>query len=102
MDQAVLRSRNIAASRRYVLLAALLGLAVLAQSLMGWNSPDLIKYGAFLAIALFSSGARILVPGITGTLSISFLFVLVGLVELSPSETVLLAALTGLVQALWR
>ncbi len=87
-----------AAVRGYATLAALLGVAVLGNSLVNWNSPDLIKYGAFLAVALVSAGMRADVPGILGPLSLNFLFVLYGLVELTGPETLLLAMLGSLVQ----
>jgi len=45
---------------------------------------------------------RINVPGLTGTLSLTFLFVLFGLVELTLPETVLMAAVMTLIQCYWR
>ena len=67
---------------------ALLGLIVLAGSLVNWESPDFLKYGAFLTIAILSSGVPIDVPGVAGSFSLIFLFVLFGTLELTRSETV--------------
>jgi diguanylate cyclase (GGDEF)-like protein/putative nucleotidyltransferase with HDIG domain len=88
-------------ARRYIGLTTLLGFIVLALAVTHWQSPDLLKYGGFLMVALFSAGMRISVPGITGTLSLTFLFVLFGVVELTESETVVLGALATLVQCYW-
>jgi diguanylate cyclase (GGDEF)-like protein/putative nucleotidyltransferase with HDIG domain len=85
----------------YIQATALLGLTVLVLALAGWESPDLLKYGGFLAIGLFSSGMRISVPGVTGTLSLTFLFVLFGIVDLTGPETILLGAVMTLVQCYW-
>ena len=42
-----------------------------------------------------------LVPGVTGTLSLTFLFVLFGIVDLTGPETILLGAVMTLVQCYW-
>jgi diguanylate cyclase (GGDEF)-like protein/putative nucleotidyltransferase with HDIG domain len=88
-------------ARVYIALTAALGLAVLALTLVNWDSPDLLKYGGFLLMAVCTSGMRISVPGVTGTLSLTFLFVLFGTVELTQPETILLGALVTLVQCYW-
>ncbi len=85
----------------YIHWTAACGFAVLTWALMNWKSPDLLKYGGFLAIAILSSGIRISVPGVTGSLSLTFLFVLFGVVDLSAPETVMLGAIMTLVQCYW-
>ena len=82
-------------------LSCVLGLGVLAQTAISWRSPDLIKFGAFLAVSLFSAGARVRVPGVSAPLSLSYLFVLLSLVELSAPETILLATCVALMQCYW-
>ena len=86
-----------------VLLAAAVIVAaeVLTNAAVFWRSPDLIKFGAFLAISLISAGARVRIPGVGGPLPLSYLFVLLGLVELTSPETVLLAGLTAVIQCYW-
>ena len=79
-----------------VQVTALAGLIVLVGSLANWESPDLLKYCAFLTVAIFSSGALIDVPSVTGSFSLTFLFVLFGTLELTRPETVLLSALMTL------
>src|ERR1700733_7375458 len=79
-----------------VQVTALAGLTVLLGSLTNWESPDLLKYGAFLTVAIFSSGAVIDAPSITGPFSLTFLFVLFGTLELTKPETALLSALMTL------
>ncbi|PYT10813.1 MAG: hypothetical protein DMG59_27925, partial [Acidobacteria bacterium] len=72
-------------ARRFITLTALLGAVVLSRTIARWDSPDLLKYGGFLMVAIFSSGIRISGPGITGNLSLNFLFILFGIVELTQS-----------------
>ncbi len=88
-------------ARVYIALTVALASGVLAWNLSNWESPDLLKFGSFLMVAIFSSGMRISVPGITGTLSLTFLFVLFGVVELTPAETVALGGLVTIVQCYW-
>ena len=90
-----------AKARLLVLITGILGTFVVATSLTSWESADLLKYTGFFLMAVFSSRMRISVPGMPGTLSLNFVFVLFGLVDLSPSETIVMGAFVTLVQCLW-
>jgi len=87
--------------RLFVMITGILGSLVISMSLAGWESADLVKYTGFLLMALASSKMRISVPGMPGTLSLNFVFVLFGLVDLSAGETVMLGTIVTLVQCLW-
>lgn len=86
------------AALRWVQSMAVLGLVVVVASLANWESPDLLKYGAFLTIAVLSSFVPMDVPGVTGSFSLTFLFVLFGTLELTRPETVLLGVLMAAAQ----
>ena len=88
-------------ARAFIGLLTALGLSVLALAVANWESPDLLKYGGFMMVAIFSSGMQLSVPGVTGTLSLTFLFVLFGVIELSGPETVVMGAVLTLVQCYW-
>ncbi len=90
-----------AKARLLVLITGILGAFVVASSLTNWQSADLLKYTGFLLMAVFSSRMRISVPGMPGTLSLNFVFVLFGLVDLSATETIVLGAAVTLVQCIW-
>jgi diguanylate cyclase (GGDEF)-like protein/putative nucleotidyltransferase with HDIG domain len=90
-----------AKARLLVLITGLLGIFVVVVSFMNWESADLLKYTGYLLTAVFSSRMRISVPGMPGTLSLNFVFVLFGLVDLSSSETIVLGAVVTLAQCLW-
>jgi diguanylate cyclase (GGDEF)-like protein/putative nucleotidyltransferase with HDIG domain len=77
----------------------LAGMVSAGLSLWHWNSPDPQKFFGVLAAALLSAGMRMSVPGVSSTLSISFLFVLYGLLELTGPEIVVMAIATSLVQS---
>ena len=87
--------------RFYIGILFLLGAVALGQAVVGWNSPDVYKFAGFLAIAVLSCGVRFSVPAVANPLSLSLLFALFGVVELSGSETVILATTVALVQCFW-
>jgi diguanylate cyclase (GGDEF)-like protein/putative nucleotidyltransferase with HDIG domain len=88
-------------ARAYIALTTALGAVSLAAAVATWDSPDFFKYAAFLLVAVASSSLRIRVPGISGSLSLTFLFVLFGILELNPPETLVLGCLVTLVQCYW-
>jgi len=85
----------------YIQLTVVMAVVVMAVTLAGWDSPDLLRFLSFFGIAILASGMRINVPGLTGTLSLTFLFVLFGLIELTPSETILMASVMTVIQCYW-
>jgi diguanylate cyclase (GGDEF)-like protein/putative nucleotidyltransferase with HDIG domain len=55
----------------------------------------------YLVLALLSSGLKVSLPGVTGTMSVSFLFILAGLLELDLSRTLIIGLGSALVQIYW-
>jgi len=88
-------------ARIFIGFVSLMGALALGTAVAGWESPDLLKFAGFLALATLSVGIRFEAPGITSGLPISLLFVLFGIAELTASETVVLAAAITLVQCFW-
>jgi len=87
--------------RVYIGILALLGAIALGLAVDGWNSPDLLKFGGFLAIAIVSCGIQFSAPAVSSPLSLSLLFALFGVVELTGSETVILSSTVALAQCFW-
>ncbi len=88
-------------ARVYVLLIGLIGTAVAVSSLLRWESTDLIRFVCFLLVALFAAGLRVGVGnGNNGTMPINILFVLIGIMEMSLAETLVIAGATTAIQCL--
>ena len=85
----------------YVLLTAALGSWALGSALLHWRSHSLLQFWCYLAIAMFASTLKVRLPGIESTMSVHFLFILLGILELSPSETMVLACGAALLQSVW-
>ena len=79
-----------------------LGTALLVVGLLDWESHNRLRFAAFLVSASIASALKVRLPGITGTVSVSFLFSLIGIVDLSISESLAVGTFSALVQCLWR
>ena len=67
-----------------------------------WQSSDPTKFVCYLTAALLASSLKVSLPGIEGTLSVNFLFTLLGILELSLPETLLIGLASTLAQFYWK
>ena len=79
-----------------------IGMVVLGFALFHWQSQDLMRFACYLAVAVLASGLKVQLPGIDGTMSVNFLFILLGVLELSLPETLLIGCTASLVQSIWQ
>jgi diguanylate cyclase (GGDEF)-like protein/putative nucleotidyltransferase with HDIG domain len=89
------------ASKAYLSTVIGLGAAVLISQVYRWDCADPVKFACYFVLALLASAMKVSLPGVSGTMSVFFLFVLVGIVDLSLPETVALGAAATLAQCLW-
>src|SRR6266851_4789999 len=85
----------------FILTQLVFGLPLLPYALFRWQSADPLRFASFLAVALAASLFKVRLPGISATMSANFLFILVGILDLSYPETLLMGCLGGLAQSLW-
>ena len=62
------------------------GLFVLLRAVVSWHSDDLMRFLSYLTVAILLSGLKVNLPGIKGTMSVNFLFILIGVSQMSLSE----------------
>jgi len=91
---------RIRSSVVYIGLVSALGAASVGYSLIHWQTQDWTRYAFYFAIALIASRMKVVLPGVTGTMSMNFLFVLLGIAELSLGETMAMGCLAMLVQCM--
>src|SRR5260370_26975202 len=89
-------------TKAFVGITASLGVVVLGFALLHWQSQDLMRFVCYLAVALLASGLKVQLPGIDGTMSVNFLFILLGVLELSLPETLLIGCTASLMQSVWQ
>lgn len=76
------------------------GLVALAVGAWTFAISDTSKFLAYLLIAVVASRLKINIPEINGTVSINFLFILIGVAELNYSETLIIGCVAVLAQSL--
>ena len=89
-------------AKLYIAIVLTGGSASLAYAMTGWSCKDPLHYLCQLAIALVASGLKVTLPGILSTMSVSYVFVVLSMMEFSYPETVALACMATAVQCLWR
>ena len=87
-----------AGARVFIAVVVLCGISVLTYTVLHGASRDPLKFLCYLVIALVASRLKVNLPGITGTMSVNFLFLLLGVLELSLSETMALGCAAVVVQ----
>ncbi len=86
----------------FIWLMTAAGMAVFGLSLRHAHSDDVPRYVAYLVISLLASGMKVKLPGVDGTMTVNFFFVILAAVELSLPEAMLLACSSTLVQCYWK
>lgn len=90
------------AARLYIGLVITAGAVCAGFAGFRWYSPDLTRFLPYLGIALLASRLKVPLPGITGVMSVNYVFVLLAIMDCSYPETILLACTVMMVQTNWR
>ncbi len=85
-------------------IAAQLGLSlgVLLWIATRFSCDDPWKFLAYFALGIAGSLVKVNLPGIEGTMSVSFLVIILAIAELSIGEAVLIGSASTLLQCLWK
>src|SRR5208283_889707 len=89
------------AAKLYISVIVIAGLGTLIYGGIHQSSKNIAEFICYLGIATLASRLKVNLPGITGTLSVNFLFILIGVLELSLTETLILGAVSMLAQCLY-
>src|SRR5579859_6005006 len=89
------------ASKLFITLIVVAGFGTLVYGGIHQSSKNIAEFICYLGIAILASRLKVNLPGITGTLSVNFLFILIGVLELSFTETLILGAVSMLAQCLY-
>ena len=92
-------SRSIAST--FIGLVTLAGLLAVLQPVATTNEAFSPRFLCYLLLASLSSCLKVRLPGVTGTLSVSFLFILAGMAEIGPVQTMTIGIGSALVQIYW-
>ncbi len=87
-------------SRAYIAFVCTLGLACLLSA--GWEMQHPLRFACYLLICMVASALKVNLPGILGTMSVNFLFILVGILDLGAGQTIVIGCVGALVQCIWK
>jgi diguanylate cyclase (GGDEF)-like protein/putative nucleotidyltransferase with HDIG domain len=86
------------AARVYILAVMAVALAVAGYSASGWRTVHMGQFFLYLVCGILCSNLKVGLPGITGTLSVNYLFILAAITELTLAQTVVIGCVTGVAQ----
>jgi diguanylate cyclase (GGDEF)-like protein/putative nucleotidyltransferase with HDIG domain len=89
-------------ARGFITVVSVAGTCVLMWGALHWSSSHPLRFACYLVVALLASRLKVHLPGITGTMSVNFLFILLGVMELKLPETLLLGCSAILMQCFYR
>jgi signal transduction histidine kinase len=72
------------------------------RAISGWHSDDLPRFLCNLALCVLASGFKLNLPGLRGTMSVNFLFILIGMSQMSLGETMALGCAGTVAQCIWK
>jgi putative nucleotidyltransferase with HDIG domain len=90
------------ATRVFIAGVSLAACSCFVLAFAHWQSSDPVKFACYVIAALLASSLKVTLPGIEGTLSVNFLFTLLGILELSLPETLLIGLASTMAQFYWR
>ena len=89
-------------AKAFVSATVLGGALLLCLAAFQWSSQNPARFVSYLSLAVVAATLKIRLPKIRGTLTPSFVLTLAAIAQMSLAEVVVMAALVGLVQVLWR
>ncbi len=86
----------------YVGAVSTVGALVTLFALSHWSPQNLTRALCFLLVSAIASALKVTLPTITGTMSVNFLFILIGIAELDFPSTLIIGCTGSLIQCLWK
>jgi len=86
----------------FIAIITAAGAALMATAFLHWHDNSLLQFACFLLIAMLASTMKVRLPGMESTMSVHFLVILLGVLQLSLGETLVIGSAAALVQSLWK
>jgi diguanylate cyclase (GGDEF)-like protein/putative nucleotidyltransferase with HDIG domain len=85
----------------YILLLCSAATLVTTYSILQWQPTGMGPFLLYFFCGVLGSNLKVWLPGVTGTLSINYIFVLCAVTDLSLPQTVAIACASGVAQLFW-
>ena len=89
-------------ARVYIALTITAGCVAFAMQIMRFASHDPQQFWLYFLVTVLTSGFKVRLPMVFATLSVNFLFILVGVAKFDLPEAIALGAAGTIIQCLWR
>jgi len=89
-------------ARIFAYFSMALGAAFIATAVYPWQHGDIWRFCFYLILSSLASGMKVNLPGIPTTMSVCFLFSLIGIAEMSLGETMVISCAGTVIQCLWK
>jgi hypothetical protein len=89
-------------AKAYLTVVLASGAVILGLAARLWTCASPVEFAAFLGFTVVASTLKVRIPGMTGTMSPNFVFLLLGMAVFSFSEVVAGCFAAAVVQSLWR
>src|SRR5437870_4030463 len=86
----------------YIIWVLAIATLTLSWALSNWECQDGRRFAGCLLLTILGAMLKVRLPGIAGTFSLSFVFILMGIADLSLAEVLLMSGAAATVQCLWR
>src|SRR5262245_17253638 len=90
-----------ALAKFYIAVIITGGAAAIARGVFLWHPHDLVRLLCYLALAIPASCLKVRLPGVSGTISVLFIFLLASVAELGVSEAILIGTICVFFQSCW-
>ena len=88
-------------ARPFVFLVCVGGLVCLVTGIFPWSSGSIWLFVSYFLLSALASALKIAMRGQDGTVSVNFVFFLIGICSMTLSETLALALIATIVQCFW-
>ena len=83
-------------------LVCAVGCICVLTGILPWRSSQSLLFPAYLLLTIVASALKTVLPGSEGTVSVGFVFFLIGICNMTISETLSLVVLCTIVHCFWR
>jgi diguanylate cyclase (GGDEF)-like protein/putative nucleotidyltransferase with HDIG domain len=89
-------------ARIFAGLSIAIGAVFIATAVYPWQPGDIWRFCFYLVLASLASGMKVNLPGNPTTMSVCFLFSLIGIAEMSRGEAMAISCIGTVIQCLWK
>ena len=88
-------------AKLFILCELAVALSVVSLALAQWSWSGAVSFLILLGLSTATGAMKVVLPGMQGSLSLSYVFLMLGIVRMSMGETLLMGWTASLVQSYW-